>query len=145
MGGVMKGARKMAAASRETQLPFDASMSLHIVSDAGQATSRCEICERSGLPLTRHHLIPRSQHQKRYARERFTREELLTRVTWLCAPCHKYLHSVFEERELGGTLNSLERLRDHPEVQRFAAWLGAKPAGFLPRVYTMKRPRMETG
>jgi hypothetical protein len=115
------------------------------VSDASRATSRCQICERSCLPLTRHHLIPRSQHQKRYAREDFSREELQTRIAWVCAPCHKYLHSVFDERELGRTLNSLERLRAHPEVQRFAAWLGTKPPSFLPRVYTMKRPRMEKG
>lgn len=52
---------------------------------------------------------------------------------------------MFDERELGRTLNSLDRLRAHPEVQRFAVWLGTKPPGFLPRVYTMKRPRIEKG
>ena len=108
------------------------------------ASERCQLCERAGVPLTRHHLIPRSQHHKRYVRLAFSRDERLSRIAWLCAACHKYLHAVFEERELAMRLHSVESLRAHPEVRRFADWLGSKPPDFAPRVHTMKRPRLET-
>ncbi|MCU0735151.1 MAG: hypothetical protein MUF20_06465 [Methylotetracoccus sp.] len=105
--------------------------------------ARCELCLRNTELVTKHHLIPRSQHDKRYARRRFTREEMVSRVAWLCPPCHKFIHTVFTERELGAAWNQLEALRQHPEIADFIRWLAAKPSDFMPRVRTMKRPRKE--
>lgn len=45
-------------------------------------TSECEICERD-VPLTYHHLIPRSTHVK-VLKKKWHPEEMLGSVAWLC-------------------------------------------------------------
>lgn len=45
-------------------------------------TTECEICERE-VPLTYHHLIPRSTHQK-VLKRRWHPESMLNSVAWLC-------------------------------------------------------------
>lgn len=45
-------------------------------------TSECEICERE-VPLTYHHLIPRSTHSK-VLKRKWHPESLLHAVAWLC-------------------------------------------------------------
>ncbi len=83
-------------------------------------------------PLTRHHLLPQSRHDKpRFARH-FTREEGRSRIALLCKACHSFIHSIFTEKELEQNYNTLEALVAHPEVGRFAAWLAKKPPGFQP-------------
>ncbi len=111
--------------------------------DTDDTTGCCELCGRDRVRITRHHLIPRSQHDKRYVRLRYSREEMLSRIAWLCPTCHKFLHTVFSERELGSEWNRLDALRQHPEIRDFARWLATKPAGFLPKVRGMKRPRRQ--
>jgi hypothetical protein len=105
---------------------------------------RCgRLCGRGARPLTRHHLIPRSQYQQRAVRPRFSQEEMTTWVVWLCLPRHGYVHAVFTERELASERNSVETLRAHPEIRRFVGWLAPKLMEFAPRVRAMKRSRRE--
>ena len=46
-------------------------------------TEECEICERSRVKLTYHHLIPRSVHAK-VLKKKWHPESMLNSVAWLC-------------------------------------------------------------
>ena len=59
----------------------------------------------------------------------------------LCRPCHSQLHALLTEKELEREWNTLERLRAHPELMKFAAWIAAKPRGLKP----LSRKRGRTG
>ncbi len=78
--------------------------------------------------LTRHHLIPRTRHRNKRNQKRFTRETVRERVTWLCRPCHKQIHSLIGEKELEQTYNTIESLAVHPGMARFVRWIADKPA-----------------
>lgn len=85
-------------------------------------TPRCGLCEREVPLLTEHHLIPRSQGRRRGLRA----AELPTER--LCPACHKFLHRTFTNAELAAEYRSVETLLEHPDVQRFVAWIRKQPA-----------------
>ncbi|CAL3971857.1 unnamed protein product [Diplocarpon coronariae] len=87
-----------------------------------QATE-CEICERSWIPLTYHHLIPRGVHAKVLKRGWHT-EDQLEKVAWLCRACHSFVHRVAGGEELAKDFFTVERLLQREDVQRFADWVG---------------------
>lgn len=75
----------------------------------------CELCDRPVANLTEHHLVPRQ-----YTRRR----QLPTSATvLLCRPCHKQIHTLFDNPTLARDLNTLDRLRAEPRLQRFVAWV----------------------
>jgi len=88
----------------------------------------CELCGRVVERRTRHHLIPRTRHGSRAARKRWTRAEMRAAIAWLCAPCHKQVHAVIDEKQLTAEYHSIPRLADHPEIARFVAWVRKRPA-----------------
>lgn len=96
----------------------------------GDGGISCALCGRSGVLLTRHHLIPRARHNKARTQRLFARAEMRQRLAWICRPCHDHVHALFTEKTLGAELNTLEKLGFHPEVARFTAWIRTKPAGF---------------
>ena len=98
----------------------------------------CELCAR-GLPLTRHHLIPRTLHGRKQIRRRFSRNELNSQILWICRPCHSKVHAVFAEKDLAEYFHSRERLLAHPEIRRFVEWLAGKPEGFKPKKQASRR------
>lgn len=100
----------------------------------GEATTpdRCELCGRPVPRLTRHHLIPRTRHHNRRNKREFDRSEVHGRVAWLCRPCHDHVHAVFSEKTLEREYNTLERLRNEPQIARFVDWIAGKPATFRP-------------
>ena len=98
----------------------------------------CELCQRAGLKLTRHHLIPRKRHRRRSCKERFEREERLTRIAMLCRPCHATVHATLTEKELEESFNTLNALAGHPEIARFVAWVRKQP---VDRRVAIKKPR----
>lgn len=89
----------------------------------------CELCGRVQLPLTRHHLIPQAKHRQSRTKRQFDREEMNTRIALLCRPCHSQVHALLENSTLVQHYNTMEALRGHPELARFAAWIANKPAG----------------
>ena len=91
----------------------------------------CELCGRSGLALTRHHLIPKTRHANQRTRREFTRDER-QQVALLCRPCHSQIHAVLTEKQLEREFNTLPLLAAHPDIARFTAWIRQKPAGFRP-------------
>ena len=71
----------------------------------------CELCQRRGTRLTKHHLIPK----QRAGQHGPTAE--------LCEACHKQIHTLYDNRRLARELNTLERLGAQPEMERFVRWV----------------------
>ncbi len=83
----------------------------------------CALCFR--LPkrgTTEHHLIPRTCHSNKWFKKNFSREQMQTTVS-LCRDCHNAVHKfVPKEKELGRHFYSLDLLKSHPQIAKFAAW-----------------------
>lgn len=92
----------------------------------------CELCARKTL-LTRHHLIPKSLHNKPYVQKRFAKSERISATLWVCRACHNQVHRLFSEKELALTYNCREHLLGDERLRTFVEWLAAKPADFHPR------------
>lgn len=83
----------------------------------------CEICARDWIPLTYHHLIPRSTHARMLKRG-WHEEWQLNAVAWLCRACHSMVHRLEGNEELARNWYTVERLLEREEVRKFAAWVG---------------------
>ena len=81
----------------------------------------CPLCGRAlvrdGKSVDEHHLIPRSYR----GRETVS----LHRI------CHQKVHSVLTEAELAKEWNTVEKLRSHPEMQKFVKWVSKKDPQFV--------------
>jgi hypothetical protein len=89
---------------------------------------RCTICDRAEH-LTRHHLIPRTRHHNKWNKREFDRSTVRT-VVGVCRPCHSQIHQLLTEKELEREFNTIQKLRAHPAIAKFATWIRCKPAGF---------------
>lgn len=98
----------------------------------------CELCERT-MPLTIHHLIPRSTHAYFLTHQEAIRlplaaaavaaqqgggplkkAQLLAHQARLCRPCHSQIHRLVpDHRELGSSFNTIERLVQRPDVRKW--------------------------
>jgi hypothetical protein len=82
----------------------------------------CEICGRpliAGKSVNEHHLVPKTYKGT---------EKITIHVV-----CHTKIHSVFSEKELATHYNTVVRLRDHPEMEKFIAWVRKKDPEFKTR------------
>ena len=104
--------------------------------------TRCELCGRVVGALTRHHLIPRTRHRKKRNRRMFEREDVRTRILWICRPCHDHIHEVLSEKDMEASYPSREALLAHPAIRRFVAWIGGKPEGFKPGGRATRRGKL---
>lgn len=85
--------------------------------------SACELCGRDWIPLTYHHLIPRSTHDK--VRKRGWHPDWrLNAVAWLCRACHDFVHGLASNEELAREWWSLERLRSREDTKVWVEWVG---------------------
>ncbi len=89
---------------------------------------KCAICAREET-LTRHHLIPRTRHHNKKNKREFDRT-LVKQVVGICRPCHSQIHALLTEKELERDYRTVEQLRAHEELMKFAAWIATKPRGF---------------
>ncbi len=100
--------------------------------DAGHgnmmAMAICALCGREE-EVTRHHLVPRCRHANKRNKREFDRATVRQTAPF-CRPCHRQVHAVLTEKELEREWNTVEKLRAHPEIARFLAWIRAKPTGF---------------
>ena len=71
----------------------------------------CELCLRRSGRFTVHHLVPRAAGGKFGPRAR------------LCPTCHRQLHALFCEGTLAKELDSIERIRAHPEMAGYLSWV----------------------
>lgn len=88
----------------------------------------CAICGREEI-LTRHHLIPRTRHHNKRNKREFPRTEV-KRTVGICRPCHSQIHVLLTEKELERDYRTIEQLRAHADLRKFAEWIAAKPRGF---------------
>jgi hypothetical protein len=77
--------------------------------DEKSSLFHCALCEREVRQVSKHHIVPKS------AGGRDTVD--------LCAACHKTLHSFFTNATLANELNTLEALRQDPDIARYLAWV----------------------
>ncbi len=89
----------------------------------------CELCGRTQLALTRHHLIPQARHNKARTQRKFDKQAMKNEIAYLCRACHSQVHAVLSNQELAQNYHSMSDLRRHPEIARFAAWVSNKPTG----------------
>ncbi|MFW6162088.1 MAG: hypothetical protein ACODAJ_04920 [Planctomycetota bacterium] len=98
----------------------------------------CDLCGRHGVELTKHHLIPRTRHSNKRNKKLFDRDEVKSRLLWLCEPCHRQVHAVLSTKALAQEFNTLESLAVHPEIRKFVRWVRKRPPDLTVRV---RRPR----
>jgi hypothetical protein len=84
----------------------------------------CEACGRDQA-RTFHHLIPRSQHHRKWFKARFTRDEMGAGVM-VCRDCHSAFHQFLSEKELGRDFHTLEALLGHPQIGRYVRWVSGQ-------------------
>ncbi len=84
----------------------------------------CVLCGRSTKQgTTAHHLIPRTCHSNKWFKKNFTREQMRQTIQ-LCRDCHSAIHDLIpSEKELGRDVNTLEKLREHPEISKYLSWI----------------------
>lgn len=80
-----------------------------------ESSMKCPLCKRElidGPSVDGHHLVPKTFGGKE--------------VVILHKVCHHKIHSVFTERELLHDYNTIERLLQHEEIQKFVRWVRKK-------------------
>lgn len=114
--------------------------------------TECEICERE-VPLTYHHLIPRSTHDKVLKRG-WHDESMLNSVAWLCRydiswaisgsvyadcficrsrNCHSMVHRVERCEVLAREFYTVELLLQREDIQRWRKYISKQRWGFRPK------------
>ncbi|KAF2743682.1 hypothetical protein M011DRAFT_496801 [Sporormia fimetaria CBS 119925] len=86
-------------------------------------TTECELCHRDWIPLTYHHLIPKSTHERVLKRGWHT-EDRLNSVAWLCRSCHSFVHRLSGNEELAREWYTIELLEQREDVQVWVKWIG---------------------
>lgn len=87
-------------------------------SDKDYDDGTCLLCERD-MPLTFHHLIPRTTHKKMMKRENMDKKAL-NKGIMICRPCHSAIHRFIDEETMALEYNTLEKILEHEKVQ---AWI----------------------
>ncbi len=82
----------------------------------------CAMCHRT-MPLTAHHMIPKSEHA-RYIKKGLTRQFLLGKdnVVDICLPCHSAVHRSESNAKLADECFTLERISSHPKIASFITY-----------------------
>jgi len=89
----------------------------------------CECCERNDVGLSKHHLIPRTTHKNKRIKKLFPTKEERNETTYVCILCHKAFHDFFKEKELALDYNTLEKLKNHPAIQKHIKWVKKQQPG----------------
>lgn len=98
----------------------------------------CELCQRH-LLLTFHHLIPKDTHPTYLKRPgqlasigiegEPSRGFLNTYGTMVCRQCHSHIHSLASNDALAREYNTLQKILDHPKIQRWVEWASKQRSG----------------
>ncbi|CAM9661674.1 unnamed protein product [Ectocarpus sp. 6 AP-2014] len=79
----------------------------------------CSLCERL-MPLTRHHVMPKSTH-KRYRKKGYS-DAVLNRTIAICRPCHSAVHRAHDALALAERFTTVEELLADETIGCFVAW-----------------------
>lgn len=83
--------------------------------------SSCELCGRSQVELTVHHLLPKEMGGT------------FGETANLCIPCHKQIHSLYTNEEIAARLHTISQLSDDPQIKRFVKWIRKQPPSKMVR------------
>ena len=105
------------------------------VAAADPAPAPCPLCQRPMVPgpsLDRHHTLPRSHGG--------------SATVTMHKICHRAIHAMLSERELaedfaGGASGDFARLRAHPPLAQFVAWVRKRPPEYYDRTRWSKARR----
>lgn len=86
----------------------------------------CKLHSGDVLKISEHHLIPVTRHKNKKTKKDFNSNEVNKTVD-VCQPCHSKIHSVFTEKELERNYNTLDKLKQHPEIEKFILWIRKHP------------------
>ena len=92
----------------------------------------CPLCGRvipKDVPQSLHHLVPKLKGGKR------------GETVLLHHLCHKEIHASLSESELAMAYYTIERLRSHPRLERFIAWVTKRPPEFNSRSPSHRKKR----
>ncbi|NEP79302.1 MAG: hypothetical protein F6K17_32340 [Okeania sp. SIO3C4] len=76
---------------------------------------QCELCEREMAKLTVHHLIPKQNTKRKKINPGPTID--------ICSACHRQIHAFFDNKRLAQELNTVEQLKNEPQMQNFLLWV----------------------
>jgi hypothetical protein len=84
-----------------------------------EPTDPCPLCGRvlGDKHVSEHHLIPQLKKGKDTVR--------------LHDICHGKIHSLFGEGELARHYNTIERLLENEDIQKFVKWVRKKPSDYV--------------
>ncbi|UKN02302.1 hypothetical protein K6119_02055 [Paracrocinitomix mangrovi] len=83
---------------------------------------QCSLCERE-KELSFHHLIPKKMHKKKQVIKAFSDIDFDHYGIWVCTDCHKEVHRLFDHEVLAYHLNTLKKLKENEEMQKFVKWV----------------------
>ncbi|MGE6630911.1 HNH endonuclease [Bacillus sp. NPDC077027] len=86
---------------------------------AKKSIGQCELCGRSNVRRTEHHLTPREEGGT------------FLPTAFLCLPCHKQIHALYTNQELAARLNTIEALRQDEKLVPYIKWIRRQPASKL--------------
>ena len=92
----------------------------------------CPLCTRpipADVPQSLHHLIPKLKGGKGGP------TVLLHHI------CHKEIHATLTEAELARDYATIDALRAHPRLAKFAAWVAKRPPAFFSKTTGGMRKR----
>jgi len=83
-----------------------------------EPSNLCPLCGREMDQHTdEHHLIPKLKKGKKLVR--------------LHVVCHRKIHSLFSEQELASYYNTIERLLENEDIQKFRKWIQKKDINYV--------------
>jgi hypothetical protein len=94
-------------------------------SDKDYGDGDCVLCERQ-MPLTFHHLIPRTTHKK-MMRRGYEKKDLNHGIM-VCRPCHNAIHRFINVESMALEYNTLEKLLEHEKVQSWIPYVAKQKA-----------------
>lgn len=77
--------------------------------------------------MDRHHFVPKCKGGRL--------AELLHKV------CHRKIHSIWTEKELEREFNDADKIKSHPEMQKFIEWVSKKSPDFYDKNEQHNRKR----
>jgi 5-methylcytosine-specific restriction endonuclease McrA len=86
---------------------------------------QCQLCQRELDKLTVHHLVPRQTVKRKQAE--------VGETIAICSACH-----LFTNQGLAKNLNTIDKLRSEPKMEKFLAWVKKQKPDKKIRVYRNK-------
>ena len=90
---------------------------------------KCALCEieYDDNQINFHHLIPKTYHNNKRIQKNYSREFLNKNGLYLCISCHNKLHSCIDEKDMAYEFNTLGKIKEIPEIQKWIEWKKKHP------------------